>query len=82
MGEFAAQKINRLFKEIKKYDENKKFLTEEQYQIYEKEVKLIGEKVLREPLLNLLDKLMMKTPDNKKVLIKKYTEILDRLKEN
>ena len=82
MGEFAAEKINRLFKEIKKYDENKKFLTKEQYLIYEKEVKLIGEKVLREPLLNLLDKLMMKTPDNKEVLIKKYTEILERLKEN
>lgn len=77
MGEFAANKINEIFSRIEKL----KGGTDETYILLFNEINLIGEKVLREPLLNLLDKRMKESTSNKENLIKRYKGILNKLEE-
>lgn len=76
MGEFAASKIEKLIQEIKSNEE----INESNYNKYLLEINLIGEKVLKFPLLELLEEKREKNKLDNNDLINFYQKQIDKLK--
>jgi len=76
MGEFAASKIEKLIQKIK----SKEVINESNYNKYLLEINLIGEKVLKYPLLELLEEKREKNKLDNNDLINFYQKQIDKLK--
>lgn len=77
MGEFSSSKIKGLYDRIGGL--SAQVLSEDYYNQLRKEINLIGETVLRTPLLNLLDKEYQKKHTDNDYLIRHYEKIIQEL---
>lgn len=77
MGEFAADKIQKLIREIKSLD----LVTEDIYNKYLQEINLIGEKVLKYPLFELLEEKKHINKLDPNDLINFYQKQIEKLKK-
>ena len=77
MGEFSSSKIKGLYDRIG--DLSAQILSEDYYNQLRKEINLIGETVLRTPLLDLLDKEYQKKHTDNDYLIRHYEKIIQEL---
>ena len=74
MGEFALNKIKNIYEKV-----NEEEITNSNYQSFLLEINLIGEVVLKKPLLELLDNKLQQSISDKKKLVDYYQNIINKI---